>query len=65
MNKIIKVIDKRVDKIKLNNSKNKDHLFLTDKEYKILKDSLTEIEEAEILTYRGLFVRVKKQKIKV
>lgn len=65
MNKIIKVIDERVDKIKLNNSKNNNHLILTDKEYKILKDSLTKIEEAQVLTYRGLFVRVKKQEIRV
>jgi len=65
MNKILKVIDDRVDKIKLNNSKNKDHLILTDKEYEILKDSLTSLDDSEILVYRGLLVRVKKQKIRV
>jgi len=50
MRNILKVIDERVDKLKLHNSKNDHYLFLTNKEYKILKNSLTEIREATVLT---------------
>jgi len=62
--KILDLIDKRIDKLKLNKNfnRNNHHLVLSQEEYKTLKDSLTEINEAEILTYRGLFVRIKKGK---
>jgi len=62
MKEILKEIDNRVEKLKLGNSKNNHYLFLTEEEYKTLKDSLTEIPNAQILIYRKCKVRIKGEK---
>jgi len=61
MNKILDLIDRRIDELKLKNNNN-NHLELTEKEHKILKKSVIPLDlydVAEILMYRGISIKIK------
>lgn len=59
MKKILDLIDKRIDELKLKNNKS---IEVSEKEFEILKKSLIPLDlydVAEILMYRGFNIKIK------